>query len=39
MDINLDTLYVPNYQNKVVHVDREALADTLQGMSVEEVGY
>ncbi len=39
MDDFVDSLYVPNYQNKVVPVDRIALADTQQGMSVEEVGY
>lgn len=38
MDI-VDGLYVTNYQNKVLPVDRVALADTLQGMTDEAVGH
>lgn len=38
MAVDLDALYVTNYQNRVAPVDRVALADTLQGMTVEEVG-
>jgi len=38
MDI-VDGLYVTNYQNKVLPVDRVALADTLQSMTDEAVGH
>lgn len=39
MDVDLDKLYVRNYQNSVTPIDRVALADTLGVMTIEEVGY